>query len=47
VSAYGLIGIDMPGFDPIDNGFGGNVTVFGRLKNCEDIIHQEAPLFDC
>jgi len=34
----------MAGLDPIDNGFGGDIAVFGRLKNCKDIIHQEAPL---
>jgi hypothetical protein len=37
----GLIGIDMAGFDPVDDGLAGNPAVLAGLKYGENVFHGE------
>jgi hypothetical protein len=39
MASHGLVSLDMPGFDPIDNGFGRHVAMLTGFKNGEYVLH--------
>jgi hypothetical protein len=39
VASHGLICLDMPRLDPVDNGFGRHVAILAGLKNSEYVLH--------
>ena len=41
--ANGLVGFNIPGIDPVDNGFGGDTAMLAGLGNCHDVIHDTFP----
>jgi hypothetical protein len=43
MAADGFIGLDMSGFNPVDNGFAGHIAKLTGFKNGENVFHGDRP----